>query len=181
VEAPASGRRGLGRESLALGVAVAASRAGAREVLAVDMNPECVAQIQRNAARNNLSVEARVANIFDFLKDLEKRRETYDMIVLDPPSFTKTRGKLIEARRGYKEIHLRAFRLLAPDGILATFCCSHHVPAEFLFEVINDAAVDARRTARVVARFSQSLDHPITLSIPETEYLKGFLFEVAQT
>jgi 23S rRNA (cytosine1962-C5)-methyltransferase len=179
VAAYAKGRRVLDCFSNAGGFALACARAGAREVQAVDMNADCVAQIQRNAERNQLQVDARAANVFDLLKDFEKRREAYDLIVLDPPSFTKSRGKLEEARRGYKEIHLRALKLLAPDGILATFCCSHHVTAEFLLEVINDAAVDARRSARVIARFSQALDHPITLGVPETEYLKGFLFEVA--
>ncbi len=181
VAAYAQGRRVLDCFSNAGGFALACARAGAREVLAVDMNTECVAQIERNAARNQLSVEARAANVFDLLKDFERRRETYDLIVLDPPSFTKTRGKLIEARRGYKEIHLRAFKLLAPGGILATFCCSHHVTAEFLLEVINDAAVDAHCSARILARFSQSLDHPISLGVPETEYLKGFLLEANRT
>jgi len=179
VAAYAEERRVLDCFSNAGGFALACARAGAREVHAVDMNAECVGQIQRNAERNGVQVNARAANVFDLFKDLEKQRESYDLIVLDPPSFTKTRGKLIEARRGYKEIHLRAFKLLAPDGILATFCCSHHVTAEFLLEVINDAAVDAHRSPRMLARFSQALDHPITLGLPETEYLKGFLFEVA--
>jgi 23S rRNA (cytosine1962-C5)-methyltransferase len=180
VAAYANGRRVLDCFSNAGGFALTCAKAGAREVHAVDLNADCVSQIQRNAERNGLKIDAKAANVFDLFKELERRKEVYDLIVLDPPSFTKTRGKLIEARRGYKEIHLRAFKLLAPDGILATFSCSHHMTAEFLLDVINDAAVDARRSARVLARFSQALDHPITLGVPETEYLKGFLFEVAE-
>ena len=80
--------------------------------------------------------------------------------------------------RGYKEIHLRALKLLAPDGLLATFCCSHHVSREIFLEVINDAAVDAKKSLRQLRVFSQAADHPIVTTLPETEYLKGFLLEL---
>ena len=99
-------------------------------------------------------------------------------MILDPPSFTKSKGKLTEAMRGYKEIHLRALKLLDTDGILATFCCSHHVDRGLFIATINEAAVDAKKTLRQIGTFGQAPDHPIISTIPETEYLKGFLFEL---
>jgi 23S rRNA (cytosine1962-C5)-methyltransferase len=135
--------------------------------------------IKRNAARNNLAVEAVAANVFDVLNDLDRQQQRFDLIVLDPPSFTKTKGKVNEAMRGYKEIHLRALKLLNTDGLLATYCCSHHVSAGAFIEVINEATVDAKKTLRQLAVYRQGLDHPIIPTIPETEYLKGHLFELA--
>jgi 23S rRNA (cytosine1962-C5)-methyltransferase len=118
------------------------------------------------------------SNVFDFLGEQIRKQSQYDLIVLDPPSFTKSRESLGSARRGYKEIHLRALQLLAPDGMLATFSCSHHVSREMLLEVIVDASVDAKRSVRIVSYLAQALDHPILPQIPETEYLKGFLLQV---
>ena len=137
-----------------------------------------MAAASRNAARNGLAnIEWREANVFDLLPAEERRNAQYDLIILDPPSFTKSKGKLDDALRGYKEIHLRALKLLAPDGLLATFCCSHHVsPPEFR-EMIIDASVDARRAVRQLARYTQAADHPVVPTLPETEYLQGYLFE----
>jgi 23S rRNA (cytosine1962-C5)-methyltransferase len=179
VAAHAKGRRVLDCFSNGGGFALACAQAGATEVLAIEISADCVQQIKRNAERNKVNVEAYAANVFDVLKDLERQNRSYDMIILDPPSFTKTKGKLSDARRGYKEIHLRALRLLAPDGILATYCCSHHVSSEFFREVILEAAVDAKKTLRQLAIFSQGIDHPIIPTLPETEYLKGFMFDLA--
>jgi 23S rRNA (cytosine1962-C5)-methyltransferase len=179
VAAHARGRRVLDCFSNGGGFALACAKAGAKEVLAIEISADCVQQIKRNAERNKVNVEAYAANVFDVLKDLERQNQSYDLIILDPPSFTKTKGKLSDARRGYKEIHLRALRLLAPEGILATYCCSHHVSAEFFREVILEAAVDAKKTLRQLAIFSQGTDHPIIPTLPETEYLKGFLFDLA--
>jgi 23S rRNA (cytosine1962-C5)-methyltransferase len=179
VAAHAKGRRVLDCFSNSGGFALACAQAGAKEVLAIEISADCVQQIKRNAERNKVNVEAYAANVFDVLKDLERQNQSYDLIILDPPSFTKTKGKISDARRGYKEIHLRALRLLAPDGILATFCCSHHVSAEFFREVILEAAVDAKKTLRQLAIFSQGIDHPIIPTLPETEYLKGFMFDLA--
>ena len=133
----------------------------ATQVQAIEINTECVDLIRRNAQRNGLAIEAFAANVFDLLHDLERQQARYDLIILDPPSFTKSKGKLSEAMRGYKEIHLRALKLLNSDGLLATFCCSHHVTREIFFEVINEAAIDAKKTssARSPAT-SQGLDHP---------------------
>jgi 23S rRNA (cytosine1962-C5)-methyltransferase len=104
----------------------------------------------------------------------------FDLVVLDPPSFTRNRASIPDALRGYKEIHLRALKLLRPGGTLATFCCSHHVDAVTFEQVILEAALDARRILRRVSIFSQSPDHPVLPAIPETEYLKGFAFELAR-
>jgi 23S rRNA (cytosine1962-C5)-methyltransferase len=179
IAAHAEGRRVLDCFANSGGFALACAKAGAREVCAIEINAECVELIKRNAVRNEVQVEAYVANVFDVLKDLERSQRQYDLIVLDPPSFTKTKGKLAEARRGYKEIHLRALRLLAPNGLLATYCCSHHVSAEIFREIVNEAVVDAKKTLRQLAHYTQGIDHPIITTLPETEYLKGFLFELA--
>ncbi len=159
--------------------ALACAKAGATQVQAVEISEECVELIRRNAQRNGLTVEPYAVNVFDLLKDLERQQARYDLIILDPPSFTKSKGKLHDAMRGYKEIHLRALKLLNPDGLLATFCCSHHVSREIFMETINEAAVDAKKTLRQLAAFSQGADHPIITTLPETEYLKGWLFELA--
>jgi 23S rRNA (cytosine1962-C5)-methyltransferase len=158
--------------------ALACAKAGAASVTAVDISTECIELAKRNATRNQLTVDAYAANVFDIFKDLDRQQVQYDLIILDPPSFTKSKGKLNDALRGYKEIHLRALKLLAPGGRLATFCCSHHVSTEIFKEVINEATVDAKKTLRQLAIYSQGLDHPIISTLPETEYLKGFLFEL---
>ena len=160
--------------------ALACAKAGAASVRAVEISAECVETIRRNAEANGLGkVEAVAENVFDFLKDEERTGTLYDLIILDPPSFTKSKDKLQDALRGYKEIHLRALKLLEPGGLLATFSCSHHVNDAVFREVIGVAAVDAKRTLRQLARFGQSADHPVLLNLPETEYLRGFLFELA--
>lgn len=159
--------------------ALSCARAGASHVTALEISGECVEQIRGNATRNGLRIDAFEANVFDVLNDMDREQKRFDLIVLDPPSFTKNKGKLNEAMRGYKEIHLRALKLLNPDGLLATFCCSHHVRPEDFVAVINEATVDAKKTLRQLAVFRQGLDHPIVPTIPETEYLKGHLFELA--
>ena len=175
----ATGKRVLDCFSNQGAFALACAKAGASSVRAVEISADCVELIRRNAERNSLAVEAIAANVFDFLKDEERAGAQYDLIVLDPPSFTKSKEKLQDALRGYKEIHLRALKLLAPGGLLATFSCSHHVSDELFREVIADAAVDAKRTLRQLVRFGQAVDHPVLLNLPETEYLRGFLFELA--
>ena len=170
------------------GFALHAARAGAAQVHGVDQSADAVAAATRNAARNGLAGNCtfETANVFDWLKIAtavaphERVIPRYDVIVLDPPSFTRTRAAVEDALRGYKEIHLRALKLLKRGGTLATFCCSHHVSAELFQDVILSAAYDARRVLRRVATYSQSPDHPVIPSIPETEYLKGFAFEVVR-
>ncbi len=179
VAARANGRRVLDCFANQGAFALACARGGASEVTAVDISGEAVARIAANAERNQLAVKAVEANVFDFLKAEEARNSKYDLIILDPPSFTKAKGKVGDAMRGYKEIHLRALKLLAPDGLLATFSCSHHVTANLFQEMIVDALVDAKKSARIIARFSQAPDHPVLATMPETEYLKGLLLELA--
>ncbi len=158
--------------------ALSCAKAGAKDVTAVDISAGAVELAQRNAVSNGLSIKAIEANVFDFLHEREKAEATYDLIILDPPSFTKSKGKINDALRGYKEIHLRSLKLLKPDGLLATFCCSHHMTHDLFMGVINEAAVDAKKTLRLIESYSQGLDHPIISTIPESGYLRGFLFEL---
>lgn len=173
------GRRVLDCFSNQGAFALACAKAGAASVTAVEISGEATAQIAANAARNHVQVETVEANVFDYLKKLEAAGAQYDLIILDPPSFTKTKEKLHDAMRGYKEIHLRAFKLLSPTGLLATFSCSHHFSAELFRQMISESLVDAKRSARLLDSYHQNADHPILASIPETEYLKGFLMEMA--
>ncbi|MEM9280987.1 MAG: class I SAM-dependent rRNA methyltransferase, partial [Verrucomicrobiota bacterium] len=131
------------------GFALQAARGGASSVVAVDISKDAVAATGRNAVDNGLSVETIEANVFDFLKESETAEKKFDLVILDPPSFTKNRKGVSGAIRGYKEIHLRALKLLNPDGVLSTYCCSHHVSEREFFDVICDASVDAKRTLRV--------------------------------
>ena len=170
------------------GFALHAARTGASHVHGVDQSADALAAAQRNAATNGVGEKCsfETANVFDWLKAQtavgphEKVIPRYDVIILDPPSFTRTRAAVEDALRGYKEIHLRALKLLKRGGTLATFCCSHHVDANLFQDVILSAAFDARKILRRVATYSQSPDHPVIPSIPETEYLKGFAFELVR-
>jgi 23S rRNA (cytosine1962-C5)-methyltransferase len=158
--------------------ALACARAGATDVTAVEASADNIATAKKNAQRNELKVRWIEQDVFQFLRAAEKSNAQYDLIVLDPPSFTKTKGALRDAMRGYRELHVRAFKLLSRDGILATFSCSHHVNHEAFATMIHDALVDARRSARQIRRFEQPLDHPVLPTLPETEYFKGFLLEM---
>lgn len=175
----AAGKVVLDCFSNAGGFALACAKAGAKEVHAVEISADCIEQIKANAARNQLQVHAHQGNVFNHLRELERAGRKFDLIILDPPSFTRTREKRDDARRGYKEIHVRALHLLNPDGLLATFSCSHHVSTDGFREIINESVIDAKKTLRQLAYFTQGLDHPIISTLPETEYLKGFLFELA--
>ncbi|MEM9479619.1 MAG: class I SAM-dependent rRNA methyltransferase [Verrucomicrobiota bacterium] len=175
----ADGRRVLDCFTNQGGFALAASKAGASAVTAVDVSETALAQAKVNAeisgAGKILWVEA---NVFDDLKKRESEGQKFDLIVLDPPSFTRNKKSLKDAMRGYKEIHLRALKMLEPGGMLFTFTCSHHVGWGPFSEVIRDAANDAKRTIRLRESFTQRADHPVLFHLPETEYLKGFGFEV---
>lgn len=168
------------------GFGLHAARAGAARVCMLDQSAEALQAAQRNAEANGLADRCtyETVNVFDWLKARTARGpearplELFDAIVLDPPSFTRTRASVPDALRGYKEIHLRALKLLKPGGLLATFCCSHHVDAVTFQDVILSAAFDARRLLRRVAILGQSPDHPVIPAIPETEYLKGYAFEL---
>ena len=158
--------------------ALACAKAGATEITGVEASRESIEAAKRNADRNGLNVRWIEQDVFQFLRAAEKAEATFDLIVLDPPSFTKTKGGLHGALRGYRELHVRAFKLLAKDGMLATFSCSHHVTDQIFEQVIADALVDARRSARRLRRFEQALDHPVLPTIPETQYFKGVLLEM---
>jgi 23S rRNA (cytosine1962-C5)-methyltransferase len=158
--------------------AVVCARAGAADVTGVEENRENIAAAKRNALRNELKAQWIEQDVFQFLRAAEKVGSQYDLIILDPPSFTKTKSGLRDALRGYRELHMRAFRLLSKDGLLATFSCSHHVSDAAFSETFTDALVDARRSARRVRRFEQAPDHPVLPTIPETEYFRGFLLEM---
>ena len=158
--------------------ALACAQAGAMKVTGVEENSENIAAAKRNAARNQLKVDWIQQDVFQFLRGAEKAGAQYDVIVLDPPSFTRTKSGLRDALRGYRELHTRAFKLLAKDGLLATFSCSHHVDDSSFLQTITDALVDARRSARRLRRFEQAADHPVLPTIPETEYFRGFLLEM---
>jgi 23S rRNA (cytosine1962-C5)-methyltransferase len=160
------------------GFALACAHAGASEVTAVDESSENVSAAKGNAELNELSVNWIEQDVFQFLRRAEKAEKQLDLIILDPPSFTRAKGGLRDALRGYRELHLRAFKLLSKDGLLATFCCSHHVGEAAFAQTIADALVDARRSARKLRRLEQALDHPVLPTLPETEYFKGFLFEM---
>jgi 23S rRNA (cytosine1962-C5)-methyltransferase len=158
--------------------ALACADAGAADVAAVEENPENVEAGKKNAERNGSKIRWIEQDVFSFLRAAEKAEAEYDLIVLDPPSFTKTKGGVGDALRGYRELHLRAFKLLSKNGLLATFSCSHHVSDAAFSQTIADALVDARRSARKLLRFEQALDHPVLPTIPETEYFKGALLEM---
>ncbi len=158
--------------------ALACARAGAEAVTAVEASGESLAAARANAERNQLRVNFVEEDVFQFLRGAEKAEAQYDLIILDPPSFTKTKGGLRDALRGYRELHVRAFKLLSKDGLLATFSCSHHVNESVFAQTIADALVDARRSARRLRRFEQAVDHPVLPTLPETEYFKGVLLEM---
>lgn len=146
------------------------------EVVAIDSSEDAAAHIRTNAARNGArNVEVRVANVFDELRELDRGDERFDTIVLDPPAFAKNRAALPKALAGYKEINLRALRLLAPGGVLVTCTCSHHVDEATFGEVVFAAAMDAQVHVSVVEKRMQGRDHPVLLGVPETYYLKCFI------
>jgi len=151
-----------------------ARRAG--QVVAVDSSAEALARAAENAALNNLSnITWREANAFDLLRELERHEETFDTVVLDPPAFAKSKDTVPKALGGYKEINLRAMRLLAPGGVLFTCSCSYHVTRALFAEMVAEAAHDSGRRLELVALTGNSADHPELVNVPETGYLKGAL------
>jgi len=148
----------------------------ASELTALDISEDATAALARNAERNHLhNISGRTTNVFDELRALEKIGEKYDVIVLDPPAFAKSKAAIPKALSGYKEINLRALKLLNPGGFLITCSCSYHVNEASFAEVIFDAALDARTEVSVVEKRMQGRDHPVVLGMPETYYLKCFI------
>ena len=175
-----AGRRVLDCFSYHGGFALAAAKAGAASVEAVEISEPANARARGNAELNGLTgkIEFICANAFDVLKKYDSEKRQFDVIILDPPTFTRTKQNVNDALRGYKEINLRALKMLPPGGLLATFTCSHHINADLFKAVIVDAAADAHKTVRLVETLTQSPDHPVLLAVPETEYLRGFLLQV---
>jgi 23S rRNA (cytosine1962-C5)-methyltransferase len=148
----------------------------ADSVDAIDSSPLALEMAKSNAAANGISnIDFRQADVFDYLSGRDAR---YSMIILDPPAFAKSRKQIDDAARGYKDINVRALRMLEPGGVLVTCSCSHHINEAALFEILAEAALDTGKTLRVLERRTQAADHPILLTVPETLYLKCLIFEV---
>jgi 23S rRNA (cytosine1962-C5)-methyltransferase len=157
--------------------ALSAMKAGAVSCRAIDESVGALKLAEATGQRENLKVEWIQANVFDLLRHYEQKREPFDLIILDPPSFTKSKGNKTAALRGYHELHLRALRLLTEGGILATFSCSHHVTAEDWDELLQRAATETGSTLRLRNRLGQASDHPVLVNSAETEYLRGYVLE----
>ena len=160
--------------------ALNAAMGGAKTVCAVDVSESAVEMAKRNAEANGLSdrMSFCVADVFDLLPELESSSEKYDFIILDPPAFTKSRKTVESASRGYKEIDMRAMKLLPRGGYLATCSCSHFMPNELFVKMLHSAAKDAGVQLRQIEARQQSPDHPILWNVPETDYLKFYIFQV---
>ena len=159
--------------------ALHAARAGASAVLGLDSAADAIVAARQNAERNQLRAEFAVANVFDWFNDPARETEAaWEVIVLDPPPFAKSKSALEGALRGYKEINLRALLRLAPGGVLATYTCSHHMHDEQLRGVLAEAAADARRRVQVLEWAHQPADHPVLATMPESEYLRGYIVRV---
>lgn len=153
----------------------------AREVMAVDSSADALARGRENAALNGLSnITWHEANAFDLLRELEGREDTFDTVVLDPPAFAKSKQSVPRALGGYKEINLRAMRILSPGGVLFTCSCSYHVSRPVFFEMLSDAARDSGRRLQLLGSVGASRDHPELLNVPETGYLKGALLRAVE-
>ncbi len=150
-----------------------------QSVEAVDSSAAALKVLAANAARNNIeNVSTRAVDVLEYLPSQVNAHRSFDTVIVDPPAFTKSRSALEGAARGYKEVNLRALRLLTPGGILVSCSCSHHMSEAHLLEVIAAAALDCGKRLRVLERRTQSQDHPILLTVPETHYLKCLIFEV---
>ena len=158
--------------------ALNAAAAGAKEVTAVDISEAAVQLIEKNAALNGADITAVCANCFDFLRAQVKAGEKYDVVVLDPPAFTKAHANMASACRGYKEIALSAMRLLPAGGVLATHSCSYHMPEEVFVNTVLSAAQDLHRQVRVITLRRQDIDHPVLAGYPESHYLKSLWLQM---
>lgn len=161
--------------------ALNAAKAGAKHVDAVDISASAIAMTRRNAERNGLSdrMDFICADVFAYLDELNaKKQRKYDMIILDPPAFTKSAGTVNNAYGGYREINRKALQLLPRGGYFATASCSHFMPSDLFCKMLREAAYDARVTLRQIEARQQAPDHPILWTVPETDYLKFYLFQV---
>ena len=177
----ANGRRVLDCCTHTGAFALNAAKGGAESVVAVDISETAIELARKNAELNGLSdkVSFVCCDVFDYLAELEKnKRRDYDLIILDPPAFTKSRATVSAAYRGYREINARAMRILPRGGYLATCSCSHFMTASLFRNMLHDAAADAGVSLRQIEERQQAPDHPILWNVPETEYLKFCLFQV---
>jgi len=159
--------------------ALHAARAGASEVLGLDSADDAVLAARRNAERLGVKADFEVTNVFDWFHSPSRESESrWDVIVLDPPPFAKSKSAMEGALRGYKEINLRAMQRLVPGGLLATYTCSHHMQDAELRSVLAEAAADAKRRVRVVEFCHQPPDHPVLVTMAESEYLRGYIVRV---
>ncbi|MBQ2795952.1 MAG: class I SAM-dependent rRNA methyltransferase [Oscillospiraceae bacterium] len=160
--------------------ALNAAKGGAEHVCAVDISESAIEMAKRNAERNGLSdvMEFRVADVFDLLTNLDNKAEKFDFIILDPPAFTKSRKTVESAFKGYKDINFRAMKLLPRGGYFATASCSHFMPDELFVKMLHSAARDAGVCLRQIEARQQAPDHPILWNVPETDYLKFYIFQV---
>ena len=177
----AKGRRVLDCFTHTGSFALNAAMGGAAHVTAVDVSESAIEMARKNAERNGLSdrMDFIAANVFDLLPEMEKQgKAPYDFIILDPPAFTKSRKTVHSAEKGYKEINLRALKLLPRGGYFATASCSHFMPSELFVKMLRSAALDAGVELRQIEARQQSPDHPILWNVPETDYLKFYIFQV---
>ena len=160
--------------------ALNAAKGGASHVCAVDISESAIEMAKRNAQQNGLTdtMEFRVADVFDLLTNLDNKAEKFDFIILDPPAFTKSRKTVDSAFKGYKDINFRAMKLLPRGGYFATASCSHFMPDELFVKMLHSAAKDAGVELRQIEARQQSPDHPILWNVPETDYLKFYIFQV---
>ncbi len=154
------------------------ARAGAARVLGLDSAAEAIAQARRNAGQNGVTVEFEEANVFDWFTARRDAAPEWDLVILDPPPFAKSKSALDAALRGHKELNLRAMKALVPGGLLATYTCSHHMQDAELREVVAAAATDAKRRVHILEFCHQPPDHPVLVTMPESEYLRGYLLRV---
>lgn len=158
--------------------ALHAARAGATRVLGLDSAFDAISQAKKNAERNGVTAEFVGANVFDWFTAQRDAAPAWDVIVLDPPPFAKSKSALENALRGYKELNLRAMKALTPGGVLATYTCSHHMHDTELRQVLAEAANDAKRRVHVLEWCHQPPDHPVLATMPESEYLRGYILRV---
>ncbi len=166
------GRRTLDCFCYAGAWSLTAARFGASEVIGIDSSEKAVNTAGENAALNNMSVRFIIGDVFEELRAFEKKSERFGCVILDPPAFVKSRAKVREGLKGYKEINLRAMKMLEPGGLLISCSCSHHVDVELFKEMLIDAAYSADRSVRLLEMRSQARDHPVVLAARETQYLK---------
>ncbi|SHK16411.1 class I SAM-dependent rRNA methyltransferase [Thermocrinis minervae] len=161
------------------GFALSMKKAGAGEVIGVDLSEGAIETAKRNAEINSLEgIQWVVDNAFDFLKRMHQEGQKFDIVVIDPPSFAKNKAAVPNAMRGYKELALRGLHITKPGGYLAVYSCSFHITRDHLLKALLDAAKDAKKIVRVVGESIQDLDHPWILQMPNTLYLKGVYVEV---